>query len=114
MNASVGRDNKPSSEMVKAWEFLFCRYRGAPTTVPIYSIYLPQIKTNWISAKYYEKLMCSNWPLDKILRILVMVVLRLSAHGKDSKGFNPYYESFNQLVLSSQCHFPVQKKNATR
>ena len=82
VNASANGSNKTNSEMIKAWEFLVYRYKGAPTTVPIYSVYVPKIQTNWISLSYYEKLMSSHWPLDKILRILSMGVLRLASHKK--------------------------------
>ena len=58
--------------------------------------------------------MYSNWPLDKMLRILSLGALRLALQEEDNIGFNPYYEGFNQLILASQLYFPVQEKECSK
>ena len=103
------KDCETNSDMMKAWKFLVQRYKGAPTTVPIYSTYTPRVQTCWIGQKYYERLMSSSWPLDNILRIMSMRALRLALQEKDNRGFNPYYGGFKQLILASQLYFPVQE-----
>ena len=78
--------------------------------MPVYSQYTPQILVNWLKIDYYDKLMDSNWPLDKILRILSIGVTRLV----DGEGFNPFFEAYHQLIFASQTHFPIQKKECNR
>ena len=81
--------------------------------MPIYTQYSPQVLVNWVKESYYEQIMTSGWPLDKILRLLAMGVTRL-AQEKRSEGFNPYFEGLNHLMSASQSYFPIQQSECKK
>ena len=43
-NVSTNKNYGANPDMMKAWKFLVQRYKGAPTTVPVNSTYVPRIQ----------------------------------------------------------------------